>query len=85
MNKVRLMVSLKKPKVLAICETWIQEDPLNPWFYPSECLLLKGYNLYRYDNPNCIRGGIIIYVSSKYDGGKCKKMNNACKEFKESA
>ena len=80
-----MKITTQKPDVIGICETWIQDDPLNEWFYPSECLQIEGYNLYRYDNPAAIRGGIILYIKAKYDGGVCKQMNATAKIFEESA
>ena len=85
MDKLKTRISLNPPDVLAICETWLQEDPLNPKFYPSECLNLDGYNMYRYDNTMALRGGILIYIKPEYDGGPSKKMNQFAKSFEESA
>ena len=58
MSKLRVKVSTESPDVLAICETWLQADPLNRKYYPDECLQLDGYNMYRYDNSEEIRGGM---------------------------
>ena len=43
-------VANDNPDIIAICETWTQDNPLDSKFYPSECLTIPGYNLYRYDN-----------------------------------
>ena len=85
MNTLKTRISLNPPDILAICETWLQDDPINPKFYPSECLHLDGYNMYRYDNTMAIKGGIVIYVKPVYDGGPAKKMNKFAKIFEESA
>ena len=74
-----------KPDIIAVCETWLQDDPFNAKFYPDECLVLEGYNVYRYDNCSAIRGGLLIYIRPKLDGGVCKDMNKAAMNFEESA
>ena len=85
MSKLRTRISLDPPDIIAICETWLQDDPVSPRFYPSECLNLQGYNMYRYDNSIALKGGILLYIKPIYDGGPCKKMNNFAKIFEESA
>ena len=85
MDKLKTRISLDPPDILAICETWLQEDPLSAKFYPSECLHLEGYNMYRYDNVTTLKGGIVLYVKPVYDGGPAKKMNKFAKTFEESA
>ena len=84
-SELKALVSQEQPDVLAVCETWMQDDPLNTWFYPSECLQLNGFNLYRYDNAGTIRGGILLYIKCQLDGGICKEVNNFAKIFGESA
>ena len=85
MSKFRTRISSDPPDIIAICETWLQDDPMSPRFYPSECLNLQGYNMYRYDNTTALKGGILLYIKPVYDGGPCKKMNNFAKVFEESA
>ena len=85
MVDLRSKISSSDPDVVAICETWIQDDPLNPKFYPSECAQIPGYNFYRYDNPGAVRGGICIYVKPHLDGGICKKITKLGAHFEESA
>ena len=85
MTDIKAVVSTQHPDVISICETWMQEDPLNEYFYPTECLQLTGYNLYRYDNPTAVRGGIILYIKPDLDGGPCKKMAKFSNSFEESA
>ena len=57
MSELKEFVTTNHPDVISICETWIQEDPFNEYFFPSECLQLNGYNMYRHDNPRAVRGG----------------------------
>ena len=85
MVDLKSSISLSNPDIVAICETWIQDDPLNPKFYPSECAQIPGYNFYRYDNAGAVRGGICLYVKPHLDGGICKKMNKSAAIFEESA
>ena len=73
MSDVRVRILQNNPDIIAFCETWIQNDVLNPNFYPSECLEINGYNLYRYDNIGAIKGGILLYIKHNLDGGVCKK------------
>ena len=85
MGEFRAMVTTQRPDVLYICETWLQEDPFNDRFYPGECLLLHGYNMYRYDNKRAIKGGIILYIRPELDGGPCKSMIKSSANFEESS
>ena len=85
MSDLKTRILAGNPDVVAICETWTQEDPLDPRFYPSECANIPGYNLYRYDNSGTLKGGIIIYVKPVLDGGICKKINTLASTFEESA
>ena len=84
MTDIRTKIAMHKPNIIALCETWIQDEPLNPKFYPSECLSIEGYNLYRYDNANAIKGGILLYINPDLDGGPCRKMIKEAKSFEES-
>ena len=85
MTELRTAVFQERPDIIAVCETWMQDDPLSSYFYPSECLQLDGFNLYRYDNSDAIRGGILLYIKCQYDGGVCKEVNKFAKTFEESA
>ena len=85
MSDLRVRISQNNPDIVALCETWVQDDVLNHKFYPSECLEIKGYNLYRYDNVGVIRGGIILYIKPNFDGGVCKDMMKTASNFEESA
>ena len=85
MTQLKSKISEKNPDVIALFETWIQDEPLHPNFYPSECLAIPNYNLYRYDNASTIRGGILLYVKPKLDGGPCRKIMRVAKGFEESA
>ena len=85
MSDFKTRVSQANPDIIAVCETWMQEEPLNPKFYPSECLVIKGYNMYRFDNSEAVRGGILLYIKPHLDGGTCKDMMKFSKFFKESA
>ena len=87
-NKVsdfKIRVLANQPDVIAICETWFQDDPFNDKFYPDECLILPGYNKYRYDNTGALKGGIILYIKPKLDGGVCKEMSDAVLNIEECA
>ena len=85
MSDFRVRISQHNPDIVAVCETWIQDDVFNHYFYPSECLEIKGYNLYRYDNVGTIRGGILLYIKPSFDGGICKDMLKTASNFEESA
>ena len=85
MSDFRVRVSQGNPDIIAICETWFQENALNPKFYPNECLVIKGYNMYRFDNTEAVRGGILLYIKPHLDGGTCKDMMKSSTLFKESA
>ena len=85
MTDLKAKIMQLRPDILAIVETWFQEDPLHKNFFPSECFANIGYNLYRYDNPGAIKGGIIILVKPALDGGTCSELKKVTKEFEESA
>ena len=85
MGELRTRIACNKPDVIGICESWIQDDPLSSKFYPSDCLKLPGYNVYRYDNTNAIKGGILIYIKACMDGGVCKELLQNSTNFEESA
>ena len=67
MSNFKSRISLDPPDVIAISETWMQEDAINARFYPSECLSLNNYNMYRYDNKTALKGGIVLYIKPLYD------------------
>ena len=42
LDEVKTIVSHSHPDIIALCETWTQEDPLNDNFFPTECLQITG-------------------------------------------
>ena len=85
MTELKTRIATEKPDIIAVVETWFQEEPLNKFFFPSECLNIAGYNSYRYDNSEALKGGIILLITPEIDGGPCKELKDQAAKFEESA
>ena len=58
--KTRIMEN--NPDIIAVVETWFQEDQSSKFYFTNESLELENYQLLRKDNPETKKGGIIVYV-----------------------
>ena len=85
LEKFKLRVQEIKPDVISIVETDIQIDPSNTkYYFPDECLAINGYSMYRKDNGNEVRGGILVYVADKINVTTDSELNNISADCKES-
>ena len=72
------------PDVISIVETATQSAQNSANYCPDDFLQLNGYQMYRQDNENEIKGGILVYVKDTIRICENKTINNLSSEFKES-
>ena len=72
------------PQMASIVETAIQSNPLSERYCPDEILLIPGYQMFRQDNENDIKGGILIYIRDDILVSENKILNNLSADLKES-
>ena len=80
---MKIRVNTYKPDVFAIAETHCQQAEDSPKYCPDEALQIEGYIMYRQDNCNERKGGIIVYVSEEIAVTHDKKIDNLCAHFKD--
>ena len=73
------------PDIIAIVETGLKENANAKHYFPDAALEIEGYNMFRCDNPDEIKGGILVYTSSRLSVTipKSKKLMNLKSDFKE--
>ena len=79
MDELKKQVEIRKPHIIAITETWGNEDLGDALFQ------LKGYNMYRNDREDKnykFGGGTLLYVDKKLGQRACKPLN--CKPFESN-
>ena len=84
MDDLKERIAEESPDIVSVVETHMQLDPTNQKYYPTEALEIQGYTLYRKDNPDEIRGGILVYVADHIPVTIDTEINNMAAEFKES-
>ena len=67
-NEFQLYVHTLKPDLIAITETWGRDDVV---------FILPGFELYRKDRQDRMGGGVLIYVSSKFNSKDCVHLNES--------
>ena len=65
MEEFRTRISKDKPDIIAIVESGVQNIPNDRHYYPDQSLQLDDYELYRKDNEDEIKGGILVYIKSQ--------------------
>ena len=81
----KVKVSEEKPDIISVVESHIQTDVNNTRYYcPDEALNIPGYNMYRKDNTEEVRGGILVYVNDRITAIEDKVINGITADFKES-
>ena len=85
LDKFKHRVSVEQPDIISVVETWVQTDQKSKKYCPSEALEIDGYNLWRKDNSEEIRGGILTYISEKIVTSQDKNINKISSDFKESS
>ena len=86
-NDFLVRIHEDNPDVICLTETWIQENQKSPYYWSNDALygLIDGYQVFRRDNCDTVRGGILILVKNHLIVKEvtCKKLNNLSSEFKD--
>ena len=80
----KVKISEEKPDIISIVESHLQKDDKNIKYCPDEVLYIPGYNMYRKDNTEAVRGGILVYVKDNIIVTEDKVINGITSDFKES-
>ena len=84
LDKLKSKIADIEPDILAVVETHLQQSTESKNYCPDEILYIDGYTLFRKDNADEVRGGILVYVSDKIEVTEDTTMNKITADIKES-
>ena len=75
-----------QPSIIAIVETGFKSNPMSKNYVSDDNLHIDSYQMFRQDNHNELKGGILVYVKENIDARptELKKLKNLSVETKEA-